>query len=301
MARTIPGIPIHDGARLLIASFPFVAILAALGAVVWVEWCERTAETTFLRRNARQTAATFDAVIDKIARLERVPNPDAARASRERIWEKWEEWRKEREPSGRRTTARTARALAQVVVASAFAVGVVDLVWPAPQYLSFYNATLGGVVGATRRGMEATYYWDAFDADAVAWLNAEIAAARSEGRPTGVLFGSFSSQTLDYYRRWGTLATPEIETLSTPNVLANRERFGFYVVQRRPSGWTALELALFKTARPIYRKTARNPFGFGRRAVVLLEIYDFRDVERVLTAAENEARQTEKRKEAQKK
>ena len=244
--RIIPGIPTHDGARLIIASFPFIAILAALGATVFVEYCGKLGER----------------------------NDQAERAGRENARKR------------RRTTARRA---AQVAVAAAFAVGGVDWARSAPQYLSFYNATLGGVVGATRRGMEATYYWDAFDADAVAWLNAEIAAARANGRASGVLFGSFSAQTLDYYRRWGTLATSETETLSTPNALANRERFGFYVVQRRPSGWTALELALFKTARPIYRKTVRNPIGLptnaGRRGVVLLEIYDFRDVERVLTEA----------------
>jgi hypothetical protein len=180
--------------------------------------------------------------------------------------------------------------LAQVVVATAFAIGVGDLARSAPQYLSFYNATLGGVVGAQRRGMEATYYWDAFDGETVAWLNAKIAAARADGRPSGVLFGSFSSQTLDYYRRWGTLATSEIATISAANAFANRERFGFYVVQRRPSGWTTLDLALFKTARPIYRKTIGAPLDFRRkdgrrREAVLLEIYDFRDVERVLTAA----------------
>ncbi|MBP3557740.1 MAG: hypothetical protein J6K20_08580 [Thermoguttaceae bacterium] len=287
LARVIPGIPTHDGARLIIASFPFVAILAAFGATVFVERCERTA--AFSGRARRQTAATLDAVVDKIAKLERQSATETKNETRERIWNEWEEWRRREEPSKRKRNARAARRLAQVGVAAAFAVGVVDLVRSAPQYLSFYNATLGGVVGATRRGMEATYYWDAFDADAVAWLNAEIAAARADGRPTGVLFGSFSSQTLDYYRRWGTLATSEIETISTPTAFVNRERFGFYVVQRRPSGWTALELALFKTARPIYRKTVRNPLGlppFGaRREVVLLEIYDFRDVERVLASA----------------
>ena len=254
LIRVIPGIPTHDGARLIIASFPFVAILAAFGATVFVDLGARLGEKT--GRDGRD-----------------------GRNGGERTNER----------NGRRTRSRLA---AQVVVASAFAIGVVDLVRSAPQYLSFYNATLGGVVGATRRGMEATYYWDAFDADAVAWLNEEIDAARADGRPSGVLFGSFSSQTLDYYRRWGTLATPEIETLSTPNALVKRDRFGFYVVQRRPSGWTALELALFKTARPIYRKTVRNPLAFptnaGRRAVVLLEIYDFRDVERILTGGVGE-------------
>ena len=291
LVRVIPGIPTHDGARLLIASFPFVAILAALGATVFVERLERTAATIFLKRTRRQAAATLDAVVEKIVRLEGGGGPDAANECREQIWVKWEERRKLEEPEKRKRDAKIARRAAQVVVAATFAVGCVDWVRSAPQYLSFYNATLGGVVGATRRGMEATYYWDAFDADAVAWLNAEIAAARAADRPSGVLFGSFSAQTLDYYRRWGTLATPETETLSTPNVLADRKRFGFYVVQRRPSGWTALELALFKTARPIYRKTVRNPLDFrkktgGRREVVLLEIYDFRDVERILKAME---------------
>lgn len=138
--------------------------------------------------------------------------------------------------------------------------------------------------------MEATYYWDAFDGETVAWLNAKIAAARADGRPSGVLFGSFSTQTLDYYRRWGTLASPDIATISDSNAFANGGRFGFYVVQRRPSGWSALDLALFRAARPIYRKTIGDPFDFrakkdARREAVLLEIYDFRDVERVLTAA----------------
>ena len=289
LVRVIPGIPTHDGARLLIASFPFVAILAAFGATFFVDWRERTAAAT-AGRAFRREEATLNAALADVAELERDSSPEAANEYREKVLEKWEERRKQEEPKRRRRRAKTARRLAQVVVASAFAIGVVDLVRSAPQYLSFYNATLGGVVGATRRGMEATYYWDAFDADAVAWLNAEIADARSAGRPSGVLFGSFSSQTLDYYRRWGTLATSEIETLSTPNVFANRERFGFYVVQRRPSGWTALELSLFKTARPIWRKTVRNPLDLGgknvgRRKVVLLEIYDFRDVEGVLSEA----------------
>ena len=255
LVRIIPGIPTHDGARLLIASFPFVAILAAFGASVLVE-----------RSGGRRR-------LGRLGRLEGLGGL------------------KGRERNGGATArgrrGATSRLLTQAVVASAFAVGFVDLIRSAPQYLSFYNATLGGVVEAPRRGMEATYYWDAFDADAVAWLNAEIDAARADGRPVGVLFGAFSAQTLDYYRRWGTLATAETATISEPNALAARERFGFYVVQRRPSGWTALDLALFKTARPIYRKTVRNPLELcpsgARREVVLLEIYDFRDVERVLT------------------
>lgn len=259
IVRFLPGIPTHDGARLLIASFPFIAILAAFGATVFVERC------------------------GEIGRLGKISETG------ERIGRIGRNRRNGARNKGKRT-ARTARRLAQTLVAAAFALGVVDLLRSAPQYLSFYNAALGGVVGAQRRGMEATYYWDAFDGETVAWLNAKISAARADGRPSGVLFGSFSSQTLDYYRRWGTLATPEIATISDSSAFVNGGRFGFYVVQRRPSGWTTLDLALFKTARPIYRKTLRNPFDFRaenavRREAVLLEIYDFADVERVLTGA----------------
>jgi len=264
IVRFLPGIPTHDGARLLIASFPFIAILAAFGATVFVERCGETSETGELNK----------------------------------ISETGERIGRNRRNGARNKGKRTARRLAQALVAAAFALGVVDLLRSAPQYLSFYNAALGGVVGAQRRGMEATYYWDAFDGETVAWLNAKISAARADGRPSGVLFGSFSSQTLDYYRRWGTLATPEIATISDSSAFVNGGRFGFYVVQRRPSGWTTLDLALFKTARPIYRKTLRNPFDFRaenavRREAVLLEIYDFADVERVLTGA---ARSTKEEK-----
>ncbi len=275
LVRILPGIPTHDGARLIIASFPFIAILAAFGATVFVELCGRWGE----RGESGK---------------ERGDGGDRKNGGNG-------------EKEARRKNVATARRLTQALVAAAFAVGVVDLIRAAPQYLSFYNAALGGVVGAQRRGMEATYYWDAFDGETVAWLNAKIAAARADGRPSGVLFGSFSSQTLDYYRRWGTLATSEIATISDPSAFVNRERFGVYVVQRRPSGWSTLDWALFKAARPIYRKTVRNAFDFrmencARREAVLLEIYDFRDAERVLTTAararssqEAEGKETETR------
>lgn len=253
--RAIPGTPTHDGARLLIASFPFWGILAAAGATAFVEICGRAGENWAKRR--RNAVAIGE-------------NSEIGEFS---------------ETGG---TAKAFKLGAAGVVAAAFGLGVVDLTRSAPQYLSFYNAALGGVVGATRLGMEPTYYWDAFDADAVAWLNAKIGDARADGRPTGVLFGSFSSQTLDYYRRWGTIATSETATISAPGAFANRGRFGFYVVQRRPTGLTALDFALFKTSRPLYRKTLRNPLenplGVGGE-VAALEIYDFRDVERVMTDA----------------
>lgn len=226
IVRAFPGTPPHDGARMLIASFPFWGILAAIGA--------------------------------KIA-FERFAG-----------------------------SGKTARTVAASAILAAFGVGVGDLLFSAPQYLSFYNAAIGGVAGATRRGMEPTYYWDAFDAETVAVLNAKIDAARDAGRPSGVLFGAFSTQTLDYYRRWGTLKTNEVATISASDAFLLREKYGFYVLQRRPSGLTALDLTLMKTARPLARKFVANPYCRDKK-VVALEIYDFRDVERVLATLQNGA------------
>ncbi|MCF0234101.1 MAG: hypothetical protein HUK22_03885 [Thermoguttaceae bacterium] len=219
--RTIPGLPPHDGARLIIASFPFWGVLAAFGAAACVERARRA--------------------------------------------------------------GKSAAICAGIAAACAFAVGVADVARSAPQFLSFYNATLGGVPGATRLGMEPTYYWDAFDRDVAATLERLRATAREEGRPAGVLFGAHSSQTLEYYRLFGDVSAGRVATISAPDAIQSRGDYGFYVMQRRPSGLTPLDLALIKTAKPLVRKTVAAPFNPRKKALVL-EIYDFRDVERLFSA-----------------
>jgi len=229
IVRVFPGLPVHDGARLLIASCPFWAILAGAGVARFVRWTRK-----FPKR--RYYAASCVCL----------------------LW-----------------FGLTCESTARFV----------------PQFLSYYNAVIGGVCGAVKLGYEPTYYWDAFDADVADALNREIARARSEGKPTGVLFGSFSQQTLDFYKRWNVLDADVLATISTPNALEDRTRYGFYVLQRRPSGLTSLDFELLKSARPLFRKKQGDSWETAfftlakrkRNSVVLLEAFDYRDVEKILT------------------
>ncbi len=219
--RCVPGLPVHDGARLLIASAPFWCVLAGIGA------------QAFYGGASRLTGGRL-----------------------------------------------SGRAAALILVCAAPIASAVDLVRVAPQYLSFYNALTGGVTGAVALGLEPTYYWDAFDEGVASALRTEMALAKQEGRPSGALFGAFSSQTLDYYRRWKTLGEgADFDTASIPGVEKELDRFGFYVMQRRPSGYSRLDLAFLANAKPIIRKEIADPIPLpapiaGRKPkAVLLEVY----------------------------
>ncbi len=238
--RCFPGLPVHDGARLLIASCSFWGALAGLGVATLLGY--------FWRFPAGVTNASVS-----------FPNPRPAR--------------------------RTFAALCAAVVVG---VGAIDVVKSAPTYLSFYGAFAGGVSGAFSRGFEPTYYWDALDEETIRSINSLLAARRSDGLPTGVLFGSFSSETLDYYQRWRTFDADVLATISDPGATFNLSAYGLYVAQFRPSGFTPLDLALMRTARPVLRKNVRDPidprFGGGRgNEVAILEVYAIEDVCRSTT------------------
>lgn len=221
ITRAFPGVPVHDGVRLLVASTSFWGLLGGLGAAL----------------TAR------------------------------RLWN---------ESLGRRraTILRFATTIAFL------APGVADLILIAPQYLSFYSAAVGGLVGASRLGHEPTFYWDAFDDDVAARLRELTRKAQDEGRPSGVLFGSFSSPTLYYYKLWGTFATREVATISEPTTFARLGVFGFYVTQRRPSGVSPFDAEVAKRARPVLIKRLRdplpNPFCRNNERIAVLEVYDIR-------------------------
>ena len=63
------------------------------------------------------------------------------------------------------------------------------LLMPVP--LSYYSPLVGGLPGAARLGMEPTYYWDALDDGALAFLNANTPPGRTvafSGTPTSFLY-----------------------------------------------------------------------------------------------------------------
>ncbi len=221
ITRAFPGVPVHDGVRLLVASTSFWGLLGGLGAAILARrlWSDALG----VRRAAILRIATTTALL---------------------------------------------------------APGVADLLLVAPQYLSFYSAAVGGLVGAAKQGLEPTYYWDAFDSEVAARLRELTDEARDEGRPSGVLFGGFSSLTLYYYKEWGTFATPDVATISDPTALTRLGDFGFYVSQRRPSALSSFDLAVAKNAKLVLVKKLGdpllNPFQRGREKVVVLEVYDLR-------------------------
>ena len=232
LVRVAPGLPIHDGARLLISSCAFAGLLAGLGA-----------------------ATVVGAV-----------------------------WRAPRLALSGRVRGRAWRLAIGVGAVAALLVGTFDVARSSPQYLSFYNALVGGTSGAAKRGLEATYYWDSLDAPTLARLAQLQARRRAEGRPDGVLFGAFSTQTLDYMRRWKILGTDDLATISDKTFPTRFDRFGFYATQRRPSGWSPLDAALRLRAKPLVVKRYRDPLLPGDVALgaPILEIYAIEDVARVL-------------------
>jgi len=216
--RAMPGTPVHDGARLLIASTAFWGLLGGLGAA--------HVARALTQLNSR----------------------------------------------------RCAFALRVALACALLAPGVADLILCAPQYLSFYSAAVGGLTGAVKRKLEPTYYWDSFDEAVATRLSNLSERARETGRPDGILFNAFSSQTLEYYRRWNVCGDARLATISNPTTLRELPDFGFYVLQRRPSAVSTLDAYVAKNAKLLFTKTTRDPLpnvvDCDRENITLLEVYD---------------------------
>lgn len=170
------------------------------------------------------------------------------------------------------------RAFRFAVVALLLTPGLLDVTRRAPLYLSFYGAAVGGVVGADKLGLETTYYWDSLDADVVSRLRDFSERARVSGAPDGILFSAFSSQTLDFYRRWNTFGAAPLATISSPAAFQDLSRFGFYALQARPSAMTRFDAWVVKNAPLLFTKQIAdplpNPFSKPGAKVVVLEVYD---------------------------
>lgn len=187
IVRALPFAPPHDGVRLFLPAFPFLAILAAHAVV---PLCSSPAP---LRR--------------------RFPG--------------------------------------MIFVLIIYIAAAVNMFTYAPCWLSYYNGLIGGLPGATRVGMEPTYWWDALDAETLAWLNANTPEGES------VRFSPCSMKTLQLHQQFGDLRVP----FRTP---PGKEPY-WYVLQRRPGAMFPDDYALVNHARPVYKRTL-----FG---VPLIEIY----------------------------
>jgi len=120
--------------------------------------------------------------------------------------------------------------IAGALIEGALAVG---LMMPVP--LSYFSPAVGGLPGATARGMEPTYFWDALSDEALDWLNANTPPGRS------VRFATYPTSWL-YLRRSGRLRA---------NLWGSDPgRPAFYVLQNRPGAFGPADVDLVKHVRP---------------------------------------------------
>ena len=213
IVRAIPGTPPHDGVRLFVVAFPFLAVIAGIGmSVVWrLRW-----GNIFPR--AEKTTPTQSTLIGKLA------------------------------------------VITMLVVCGG------NLVSYAPQWLSFYNAVIGGVNGAARNGFEPTYYWDAFDAEVIAVLNQNTAEHEKIRLTT-----ARSSKTFDLVRAWDGLQ-PEFRTNKSGE-------YRWYVFQMRPSALLPVDRVLLRDFEPAFVKSVSQSslFFLQTRETPILYVFEHDD------------------------
>ncbi len=203
IVRALPIAPPHDGVRLFLPSFAFLAAVAGVGCVAILAGC-----------------------------------------------------------GGAPSAGEGHRRMKLAAVLLLYAGSASSLLWYAPQWLSYYNLSIGGLPGAAAAGMEPTYYWDALDQSVLDWLD------RHTGPHEKVRFGAASGENLELMRRWGTL--PFDFRPEAPG------RYRWYVLQHRPSGWQPADRWLIRHGRPACRKTIRQDgWGPWRLDVPLVEVYAY--------------------------
>jgi hypothetical protein len=146
---------------------------------------------------------------------------------------------------------------AKPLILAALVEGALSVALLMPVPLSYYSPLVGGLPGATRLGMEPTYYWDALTDDALDWLNAHPAGK--------VWFATYPTSWL-YLRDTGRLRTPLLLP-TEPGAVA------WYVLQNRPGEFRPQQRLLAERGRPAY--------VVQKQGVALLWIFPYSEVERL--------------------
>jgi hypothetical protein len=144
----------------------------------------------------------------------------------------------------------------KLVVSAAVIEGVVSVAVMMPVPLSYYSPAVGGLPGASRLGMEPTYYWDAMTPEVLGWIDANTPPG---GRvvtptfPTSFLFLNESGR---------------VRTTILPR---GPGQPAWYVLQNRPGNLDALDEALTRVVKPVY--------VYEKLGVPLLWVFRIKDVE----------------------
>jgi len=130
----------------------------------------------------------------------------------------------------------------------------VGLMMPVP--LSYFSPLVGGLPGATRIGMEPTYYWDSLQPEILDWLNSPTAPDQK------VMFSRYPTSWL-YLRQ-----THRLRVGILPHEPGG---WTWYVVQNRPGALRQMERDLISHGHP-----AKVYLKWG---VPLLWVFPYREVE----------------------
>jgi 4-amino-4-deoxy-L-arabinose transferase-like glycosyltransferase len=140
------------------------------------------------------------------------------------------------------------------LILAAIVEGIVSVAVMMPVPLAYFSPVVGGLPGATRLGMEPTYFWDGLSDEAIGWLNANTPAGRS------VLFATNPTSWL-YLKQTGRLRVPLFPI--------DRSKPKWLVLQNRPGAFGPIERAAFESGRPA--------FVVAKLGVPLVLIYPYPD------------------------
>jgi hypothetical protein len=156
---------------------------------------------------------------------------------------------------------------ARMAVAAAILEGLLSVLLFLPVPLSYFSPLVGGLPGASRLGMEPTYYWDGLSAEARAWLRNNTTPGQT------ISFETFPTSWL-YLRRLGELPR-RIEPVDSGQPV-------WFVLQNRPGAWS-----------PAYRKLAEvgHPALVVRKfGVPLVWIFPRAELEEVIRSSGEKTR-----------
>ncbi|WZO95899.1 glycosyltransferase family 39 protein [Isosphaeraceae bacterium EP7] len=140
------------------------------------------------------------------------------------------------------------------LVAAAEGLAGIALMMPVP--LSYFSPIVGGLPGATRLGMEPTYYWDALDDETLRWLDGHT------GPTEKVRFATYPTSWL-YLREIGRLNV---------RFLPNQPgAWAWYVLQNRPGAFSPIDRLLVRNGTPAHVVT--------KLGVPLVWVFPYSDVE----------------------
>ena len=107
-----------------------------------------------------------------------------------------------------------------------------DLLAYHPYELSYYNRLIGGIRGAYQRGLEVTYFMEAFTPKFLKFLNEELP-------PNAVINASFSNFMFEYYQ--------EENRLRRDIRITENSDFDYYILLVRQSNFSKFDRALLTT------------------------------------------------------